>query len=84
MELVTIGILVLIAAALMAYSLMPRRGEERDAVKRRLTGRKGEEEIASIREKARATATENMVKRASPMLSRLVMPTSDQIGRAHV
>jgi tight adherence protein C len=78
MELVTIGILVLIAAALLGYSLMPKRGEEREAVKRRLSGRQGVDETAGIREKARATATENMVRRAGPMLSRLIMPTSDQ------
>jgi tight adherence protein C len=77
MEMLTIGILVLFALGLVAYSVMPRRGEKRDAVKRRLSGRSAVDEVAEIKEKARTTATESLVKRAAPMLSRLVMPVSD-------
>lgn len=73
----TLGLLGLLAAGLVIYSLLPRKGEERDAVKRRLKGRRGVNEEAEIRAQARESAASEIVRKAAPALSRLVMPTSD-------
>ncbi len=73
-----LGVLLLIAIGLVVYSLMPRRAEDRDAVKRRLSGRRGLDEDEEIRRQARASATAGLVKRAAPVLSKIVMPTSDE------
>ncbi len=78
MEMLTLGILGAISVALVVYSLLPRKGGERDVVKRRLAGGRGIDETAQIREKARETATEQLVRRATPMLSKLIVPQSDQ------
>lgn len=77
MDLVSIVILVAMALGLVLYSLMPRSQDTRDAVKRRLEGKRSIDETAELKDKARKNATEQMVKRATPMLSRLIMPTSD-------
>ncbi|MGD8450235.1 MAG: type II secretion system F family protein [Phycisphaerae bacterium] len=78
MNLWTLGILLAVSIGLVLYSLMPRKRDGRDAVKRRLAGGRGVDEIAEIRERARSTATAQLVKRATPMLSKLVLPSSDQ------
>lgn len=77
-NLIVLGVLVVVGAALVVYSLMPRTGDEKDAVRRRLSGRRGVDDEAEIRRKARASATQDLVRRATPMLSKLVMPTSDE------
>ncbi len=75
-ELITICVLAVVGGGLLVYSLMPRRQDARDAVKRRLSG-KGGDGAAGIKEQARAQVRENIVKKATPMLSRLIMPVSD-------
>src|SRR5262245_17121178 len=77
MDIVSILILVGIAAALVVYSMTPKWREAREAVKRRLEGRKDHDEVQQIKDKARATATAKIVTKATPMLSRLIMPLSD-------
>jgi tight adherence protein C len=76
-NLIMLAVLVVVAAGLIIYSLMPRKRDDRDAVKRRLWGRRGTDDEAEIRAQARS-ATNNLVRKATPMLSRLVMPTSDE------
>jgi tight adherence protein C len=73
-----LAILAAISLGLIAYSLWPRKRDQRDAVKRRLAGGRGIDETAQLREKARATATDQLVKKATPMLSRLIVAPSDQ------
>jgi tight adherence protein C len=76
MDMLLIGILLALALGLVVYSALPARHEARDAVKRRLTGRRSTDEVAEIREQARQTATASLVKRATPVLSKIIMPTS--------
>jgi tight adherence protein C len=78
MDVLSIGILVVLGGGLIIYSVFPRKGGKHDAVKRRLEGRRAVDEVANIKEQARATATKTLVKRATPMLSKIVMPTSNQ------
>lgn len=78
MDLMAVGILLVIGVALVGYSVFPRQPKTRDAVKRRLDGGRSVDDVAEIRERARANATRGLVKRAAPVLSKLVMPTSDE------
>ncbi|MFQ5806942.1 MAG: type II secretion system F family protein [Phycisphaerae bacterium] len=78
MDMLSIGVLVVVALGLIVYSVFPRRGAGRDAVKRRLEGRRNVDEAEEIKRQARASATETLVKRATPVLSKLVMPMSDE------
>lgn len=77
MEFPIIGLLLLVAIGLVVYSVLPNRQEERDAVKRRLAGGRAADEVAQLKEKARANATDQLVKKAAPVLSKLILPTSD-------
>lgn len=76
MDMISIFVLVGIAVALIAYSAMPSKDNDKDAVKRRLEGRKSETEANDLRKRAKAAATEKFVKRAQPMLTRIIMPVS--------
>lgn len=72
-----IGALVLAAAILVVYGFMSGSSKERDAVKRRLAGGRGKDEAAELKEQARESASEDLARRAMPMLSRITLPTSD-------
>ncbi len=75
---IMMAVLAMAAAGLIAYSVMPRKTEERDTVRRRLAGRSSDEDPSTIRDRARQNAAEQLVRRAQPVLSRIIMPTSDQ------
>ncbi len=77
-NLLTFGILGLLSLGLVIYSLLPRKQEDRDAVKRRLWGRRGTDDEAAIRVRAKESAAGELVRKAAPMLSKLTMPGSDQ------
>jgi tight adherence protein C len=77
-NMIALGVLLMVAIGLVIYSLFPNREDSRDAVKRRLTGRRRANDEDEIRQQARASAREDLVKRATPMLSKLVMPVSDE------
>jgi len=77
MDITITAMMLAVAIGLVAYSLWPRSSDQRDAIKRRLSGQRAVDEVAELREKARLSAADHLVKKATPMLSRLVMPTSD-------
>ncbi len=78
MDMMSIILLLVLAAGLIAYSVWPSRKDGRDAVKRRLEGRGSGNTPDDIRTQARETARQSLVKRATPMLSKIIMPTSNQ------
>jgi len=77
-NLLTLGILVALALGLIIYSLLPRKQGERDIVKRRLWGRRRTDEEAQLQARARESATGELVRKATPVLSKLAMPGSDE------
>jgi tight adherence protein C len=77
-NLLTIALLGLLALGLITYGLLPRKSEQRTAVRRRLSGKHGADDEAELQARARASATESLVKKASPVLSHLIMPGSEQ------
>lgn len=77
-DVIAIFVLIAAAAGLVIYSMIPSSREARDQLKRRLQGRGQRNESDDLRQRAKVSATANIVKRATPMLSRLVMPVSDQ------
>lgn len=78
MEFASIAILVVLAAGLVIYSLWPRSAELRDALKRRLEGRRSVDDATVLKDQARKSATEQLVRKASPMLNKLIMPVSEE------
>lgn len=78
MNLVLMGVMLVLAAGLIIYSVMPKNREDRDIVKRRLAGKDKNDDVQSIKDQARQQATDNLVKKATPMLKRITMPASDE------
>lgn len=76
MELIMVGVLLVLSAGLVIYSVMPSKREDREIVKRRLAGQTATDSVAEIKTQARSKAREDLVKKATPMLQRLIMPTS--------
>jgi tight adherence protein C len=78
MNLIMLAGLGAVAAALIVYSLLPKKSDDEDAVRRRLTGQRGADDEAEIRRRARSSATEGLVRKAHPVLKKIIMPTSDE------
>jgi tight adherence protein C len=78
MEMLLFALLIIAAVGLVVYGVMPKGKSEKDTVKRRLAGSRTRDELADIKDRARDAATDTLVKKAQPMLSRIVMPTSDE------
>ena len=78
MEMLLFALLIIAAVGLVVYGVMPKGKSEKDTVKRRLAGSRSRDELADIKDRARDAATDTLVKKAQPMLSRIVMPTSDE------
>jgi tight adherence protein C len=76
MDLLIILFLLAFSVGLIVYSVLPRQGQSRDVLKRRLEGRRSVDETAEIKSKARQIVTESLVRKATPILSKLVMPVS--------
>ena len=69
-----IPILVAVSVAMIVYALMPSRKEEEERVKRRITGKKGIDEITDLRQKAKESVTKKMMRKVAPIAGKPVMP----------
>jgi tight adherence protein C len=78
MDVLSIGILVFLGVGLIIYSVFPRKRGKHETVKRRLVGRRVVDEVADIKTRARESATQSLVNRATPVLSKIVMPASNE------
>jgi tight adherence protein C len=78
MDALPIVILLAVAGGLIAYSVVPRKREGRDTLRRRLEGRSGGHEPDPIDIARDAASQKNLVKKATPVLSRLIMPVSTE------
>ncbi len=79
MQLLMLGVLVVVAVALIVYALMPARQDREEIVARRVAGR-GQEVVdaANISHRARESAMATVFEKAAPFLSRPMMPKTDE------
>lgn len=75
-DLLTIVVLFGAALGLIGYGLIPR-GPDKSQLRRRIEGKDFNTDPTVIKEKAREAAAVKLVRKAAPMLNRLVMPVSD-------
>lgn len=59
--------LVVVSVALVVYALLPKGADDGEAIKRRMTGRRAEEAVSALREKAKDSVAQRMVKSVAPM-----------------
>jgi len=75
MDLLIIAGLVALSVGMVAYSLMPGRGEQAEKVRRRTAGLSAGEDVSALQAKARQRAGRSkFMDMAAPLLSKPVMP----------
>ncbi len=81
MQLLLLGLLLATSVGLIAYSLMPAGKQRETQILRRVAGKRGEGkdgQPGAPRAVQKASAAENLVKRAAPFLSKPAMPKNQQ------
>ena len=73
-QLIILVVLVMISAGMIIYSLMPNRGEEKDKVMRRMTGRSAAGPQAGPDAGRRPSAAKQMLEKVAPIAMKPVMP----------
>ncbi|MCG8404623.1 MAG: type II secretion system F family protein [Phycisphaerales bacterium] len=75
MEIIILGIMVVIAVSMIAYSLMPNKQDADEIVRRRTAGLSKEEDVKTIEGVAKKRAAKKSAfEMAAPLLSKPVMP----------
>ena len=67
MILYLLGGMILLSIALVVYALWPKSGDDGEAIKRRMVGRKAETEVAAVRKKAKESVAKKVVDTVAPM-----------------
>jgi tight adherence protein C len=75
MEWLLLLVMVVIAVAMIAYSLFPKKAQDyADAVRRRSAGLTAQDDQEGLQSKAKHRASSRMLEMAAPILSKPVMP----------
>ncbi len=78
-ELAVIFGMIVISAAMLAYSLWPASDEKEEAVLRRMRGKRATDEQSEASKKvSKPSAAKNLMKKMAPIATRPVMPKSDE------
>jgi len=77
-ELLLIALLLGISVGLIAYGLLPSRKQREGQILRRVAGKSGEDKLAGRGGRRSSSAAGNLVKKAAPILSKPVMPKTQQ------
>ncbi len=79
MEFILLGLMVVVSVALVAYGLMPSRGEQKQTLLRRLSGRKvADEKPGPAAPKGRDSSARKIMEKVAPFAIRPVMPKNDE------
>ena len=76
-ELVLLGLLAVVSAGLIIYALWPKDKVNKEALKRRMMGKRGVDETVEIQNQAKESTAQKMLERVAPIAMRPVMPKSD-------
>ncbi len=64
------------AVGLVIYALLPKKNSEEDTIKRRMTGRSAQQNVANIRQQAKESVAKRVMQSVAPIAVRPVMVTS--------
>lgn len=76
-ELLLLGTLGIASAALIAYALWPKGEIDKDAIKRRMMGKRSVAEASDIQKQAKESTAQKMLARVAPLAMRPVMPKDE-------
>ncbi len=68
-----LGALVVLSISLVVYALWPKTDEEGDTIKRRMAGRKAQNDVDSVRQRAKESVAKRVVDKMAPIAIRPVM-----------
>lgn len=68
--------LVVVSVALIAYALLPRRKDDQETIRRRMSGKRANDDVAALRAKARESVAKRVVQKFAPIATKPVMPRS--------
>ncbi|UCE60829.1 MAG: type II secretion system F family protein [Phycisphaerales bacterium] len=78
METYAIGIMVVGAAALIVYSLWPKKGAEEGTIRRRMAGRSLKKDLPDARQQAKESVAKRVMETVAPIAVRPVLPTNSE------
>lgn len=73
---VVLGIMGVVSIALLIMALKPRKEDEQATVRRRMRGKRVEDDAAVIQERARESVAAKMMQKVAPLAMKPVMPKS--------
>ena len=80
-----IGIMLMIAVGLIAYSLWPKGQDEGETIRRRMAGRSADNPMARVREQAKESVAKRVMEKVAPIAVRPVMVTNaEQMSKLRV
>ncbi len=65
-----LGAMLVVGIALILYAVWPRRGDETDTVKRRMTGGRAQDNLAELRKQAKDSVAKKVIDSVAPMAVR--------------
>jgi tight adherence protein C len=72
-SLAIIGILVVLSVAMIVYALWPSKDKEGEAIKRRMSGKRAQSNVAAIRQQAKESVAKRVMDTVAPIAVRPVM-----------
>jgi len=69
-------LMLVVSVSLVIYGLWPKSDQGGDAIKRRMTGRSAQSAVSAIRQQAKQSVAERVIKKVAPFASRPVMMTN--------
>ncbi len=76
-QLALLGLLAVVSVGLILYALWPKGKVDKEALKRRMMGKRGVDEASEIQKQAKESTAQKMLERVAPIAMRPVMLKSD-------
>ena len=76
MTLYLVGLMLILAMTLVVYALWPKGADESDTIKKRMTGRSAQGNVARVRQQAKESVAKRVIDKVAPIAVRPVMVTS--------
>ena len=76
MTLYLVGFMLACAIALIVYAFWPKQAEEEEAIKRRMTGKSAQGNVARVRQQAKESVAKRVIDKVAPIAVKPVMITN--------
>lgn len=85
MTLYVLGGLIVVSIGLVIYALWPKQQDDRDAIKRRMTGRRAQSNVSDIRRRAKESVAKRVINTVAPIAVRpMHKQDAEQMSRLRI